>query len=59
MNPAKGFDLDYDADGVERELTIGDITAATIWQAQLSTPVQVMPADQRDRRMVIKGEEVF
>ncbi|MFT5674897.1 MAG: hypothetical protein ACI808_000825, partial [Paraglaciecola sp.] len=41
------------------ELTIGDITAATIWQAQLSTPVQVMPADQRDRRMVIKGEEVF
>jgi hypothetical protein len=59
LNPAKGFDPDYDADGVERELTIGDITAATIWQAQLSTPVQVMPGDPRDARMVVKGENVF
>ena len=59
LNPAKGFDPDYDNDGVQRELTIGDQTAVTIWQAQLSTPVQVMPKGKKERKMVKHGEQVF
>jgi cytochrome c peroxidase len=59
LNPAKGFDPDYDADGVEREMTIGDITAASIWQAQLSTPTQVIPEDETLARRIGKGEAVF
>ena len=58
LNPAKG-EPDFDEDGVERELTIGDITATSIYQAQLSTPVQVMPKKKRDRRIVEQGEELF
>jgi hypothetical protein len=57
LNPAKG--MDFDGDGVERELTIGDQTAISIWQAQLSTPVQVMPKKQEDRELVKQGEKVF
>jgi len=59
LNPAKGFDPDYDNDGVERELTIGDQTAISIWQAQLSTPTRVMPRDRKARKMVRHGEKVF
>jgi hypothetical protein len=58
LNPAKG-EADYDEDGVERELTIGDITATSIYQAQLSTPAQVMPKRKRDRRIVDSGEQLF
>lgn len=59
LNPAKGFDTDYDNDGYERELTIGDQTAISIWQAQLSTPVQVMPRDKAARKQVRMGEKIF
>ena len=59
LNPAKGFDPDYDNDGYERELTIGDQTAISIWQAQLSTPTQVMPKDKDARKQVEEGEELF
>lgn len=59
LNPAKAFDPDYDEDGYERELTIGDQTAISIWQAQLSTPIQVMPNDKQARDMVKHGEQVF
>jgi len=59
LNPSKGFDPDYDNDGVERELTIGDMTAISIWQAQLSTPVQVLPKGREARKMVKHGEQVF
>ena len=59
LNPAKGFDPDFDNDGYERELTIGDQTAISIWQAQLSTPKQVMPKKKAHRKMVKHGERVF
>lgn len=59
LNPDKGLDPDYDADGVERELTIGDITAISIWQAQLSTPRQVVPKDSEAKAQVKLGEELF
>jgi cytochrome c peroxidase len=59
LNPAKFFNPDFDNDGVERELTIGDQTAVSIWQAQLSTPVQVMPKGKKEHKMVKHGEQVF
>jgi hypothetical protein len=57
LNPAKGFNPDFDNDGYERELTIGDLTAISIWQAQLSTPTRVIPKGSNG--MVNKGERVF
>lgn len=59
LNPAKGFDPDYDEDGITRELTIGDITAATIFQAALGTPGQRLPAARNERRAVARGEAAF
>ena len=59
LNPAKGLDPDYDADGMERELTLGDQTAISIWQAQLNAPQQIMPKKKADRDMVKHGEQVF
>jgi cytochrome c peroxidase len=60
LNPAKGFNADFDNDGVARELTIGDLTAVSIWQAQLGTPVQVLPENDRAYRNHIEyGEQLF
>lgn len=59
LNPDKGFDTDYDEDGVHRELTVGDITAVTIWQAQLGVPGRVIPRDHDERHRVEHGEQVF
>ena len=58
LNPSKASP-DYDQDGVERELTIGDITAATIWQAALATPGRLLPADPHERSQVVRGEAAF
>ena len=58
LNPAKGFDPDFDADGYERELTIGDQTAISIWQAQLSTPTRVYKNGQ-EKQVAKDGELVF
>lgn len=57
LNPAKG--ADFDEDGVNRELTIGDITAASIFQAALGTPMQVMPKDKQARQSVKNGQALF
>ena len=57
LNPDKG--VDYDEDGIAHELTIGDITAATIYQAQLGTPGRLMPEDEDEREWVGMGEVVF
>ncbi|MCK5325676.1 MAG: hypothetical protein KAJ57_06700 [Woeseiaceae bacterium] len=56
LNVEKGFDPDFDEDGIDRELTIGDITAATLFQAQLSVPRQVWPQDPRARRDAHRGQ---
>ena len=50
---------DHDQDGVEDELTVGDITAATLWQAVLGTPGQVIPNDPGVARAIIRGERTF
>lgn len=50
---------DFDLDGVEDELTVGDITATTLWQAALGTPGQVIPDDPAVARAIIRGERTF
>lgn len=50
---------DFDEDGVKDELSVGDITAATVFQAALSVPQQVMPVDPQQRQAVLLGEKVF
>lgn len=59
MNPAKGFNPDFDNDGVMRELTLGDLTAISIFQAQLGTPGMVRPKTKEERQQVLRGMEVF
>ncbi len=50
---------DPDQDGYTEELTVGDITATTIWQASLQTPGQIIPDDPAFARAIIKGERTF
>jgi Di-haem oxidoreductase, putative peroxidase len=54
-----GKDLDPDKDGVVNELTVGDITALTIYQAGLNTPGRLMPREPARRAAVVKGERLF
>jgi hypothetical protein len=57
LNPVKG--ADFDEDGIAQELTIGDLTAISIFQAALGTPGRVMPVDPGERRIVERGEVLF
>ena len=50
---------DFDRDGIPDELTVGDITAATIFQAALSVPGRVYPANAQRRQAVDPGEQTF
>jgi mono/diheme cytochrome c family protein len=64
MQAEERFDIflgddDFDQDGVTRELTDGDITAATIYQAALATPGRVRPKDREERATVAHGEALF
>jgi len=53
------MDPDFDRDGVPRELTIGDITAITLFQAALATPGRLLPDDPERRADAVRGEQVF
>jgi hypothetical protein len=50
---------DFDEDGVPDELTVGDITAATIFQAALNIPGRVIPSDPARRAAARRGESLF
>jgi hypothetical protein len=50
---------DFDEDGVPDELTVGDITAATIFQAALNVPGRVIPGDPARRGAARRGESLF
>lgn len=54
-----GAGNDADQDGVVNEVTVGDVTALTIYQAALGTPGQVMPRERARAQAVVRGEEVF
>ncbi len=59
LNPDKGWEEDFDEDGVRRELTVGDVTAATVFQAALGVPGRVLPRQRAAREAVRKGEALF
>src|SRR5262252_5639982 len=46
---------DFDEDGVSDELTVGDITAATIFQVAMNTPGQVISTDPMRRAAAERG----
>lgn len=48
-----------DQDRVARELTVGDITAVTIFQASLAIPGRVMPDNPKERHQARQGEKLF
>lgn len=50
---------DFDGDGVDNELSVGDITALTLFQAALAVPGQVIPLDRQARHAVQRGERMF
>lgn len=54
-----GLDADPDGDGVKNELTRADITAATLYQAAMAVPGQVIPNDAEIEQAVLNGEKVF
>ena len=65
---AKGAPPDADGDGVERELSVGDITAMAVYGAALETPQTVerlaelglvQPPGAEDRARVDRGREAF
>lgn len=65
MQAEERFDLnphqkvDQDEDGIGHELSIGDITAITLWQAALDTPSQVLPDDPAEQTAIAQGEIIF
>ena len=54
-----GDGVDADRDGVADELTAGDITAVSFYQAALATPGQLLPRDPARRAAVERGEALF
>jgi cytochrome c553 len=48
---------DFDEDGIEREITPGDISALVAWQATLPPPIQTQPDDQRWAVAATKGQQ--
>lgn len=54
-----GLGADPDEDGISNELTVADLTAASIFQATLSVPGRVIPNDPRIERANVVGEAMF
>lgn len=50
---------DFDQDGVPDELSVGDITAATLFQAAMNTPGRVIASDPARRAAAQRGEALF
>jgi CxxC motif-containing protein (DUF1111 family) len=54
-----GIGTDADGDGVHDELTVGDLTAISLFQAQLGTPGRIIPAEPARRKAAQDGEALF
>jgi len=50
---------DFDEDGVTDELTVGDITAVTLFQVAMNIPGRVLPDDLERRAAAERGEQLF
>ena len=58
-NDRTGEDRDPDFDNRVNEITIGDITALTLFQATLPAPVEVAPATEEEREAADLGRQLF
>ncbi|HEX8880168.1 MAG TPA: di-heme oxidoredictase family protein [Candidatus Acidoferrum sp.] len=54
-----GLNTDADGDGVVNELTVADLTAASIYQATLPVPGRVIGNDPTVERANLRGEALF
>lgn len=54
-----GLDIDADFDGVSNELTEGDVTALTLFQATLPPPFIQTPQSSLSESYAIRGKELF
>lgn len=54
-----GNDKDADGDDFDNEITRADITAVTLFQAQLAVPGRVIPNDPKIEAAIREGEQVF
>ena len=54
-----GADADPDGDGYENEMTRGDITAVSVFQAAMAVPGRVIPRDPEIEMAVLNGEAQF
>ncbi len=54
-----GDGVDADGDGFVNEMTRADVTAVSIWQAQLAAPGRVIPRDKAIEDAVRAGEQLF
>ena len=54
-----GFNSDLDRDGIVNELTEGDITAITIFQATLDFSDNVFSSNKEIKDAQLKGKEIF
>ncbi len=54
-----GENADPDGDGKVNELTVGDVTALTVFQAALSIPGRLLPDDAFMRKAAERGERLF
>jgi len=54
-----GVGTDPDGDGFTDEMTRADMTAVTLYQAQLAVPGRVIPRDDEIEQAVRRGERVF
>ncbi len=54
-----GLDTDLDSDGFTNELTRGEVTAVTVYQATLQVPGRVIPHIPEIEGAVLMGEDVF
>lgn len=54
-----GANQDLDGDGFVNELTRADVTAASVFQAVMAVPGQVVPNDPQIERAVLLGQRAF
>ena len=54
-----GAAVDPDGDGFMNEMTRADVTAATVFQAVMAVPGQVIPNDPHVERAILRGQHLF
>lgn len=54
-----GVGTDPDGDGFVNEMTVADVTAASVWQATLPVPGRIIPRDRQIEAAVWRGEQLF